>query len=89
MALYRIAQEQIHNIRKYSKAQKANMVLKKNSGNVILCISDNGVGFDDSKKPRGIGLRNIKSRVEFYSGKMRLFTAPGKGCKLIVMIPAA
>jgi two-component system sensor histidine kinase UhpB len=89
LALYRIAQEQINNIRKYSGAKKVNIVLKEKSNYITLCISDNGIGFDASKKSKGIGLRNIKSRVEFYSGKMHLVTAPGSGCKLVVMIPAA
>jgi signal transduction histidine kinase len=45
------------------------------------------VGFDATKKAKGIGLKNIQSRVEFYSGTMEIITAPGKGCRLEISIP--
>jgi len=87
LMLYRIAQEQINNIRKYSKAKNAVLTLNKDRSNIILTISDNGVGFDPSKKANGIGLKNVKSRLEFYSGKMKLIAAPGQGCTLEVIVP--
>jgi len=52
-----------------------------------LTIADNGVGFDTSQKSKGIGLKNIKSRVDFYSGSMNVISAPGQGCTLEVCIP--
>lgn len=87
LTIYRIAQEQLNNIRKYSRAKRAVLSLNKDSGNIIFSISDDGIGFDPGKTSEGIGLRNIKSRVEFYAGKMALVTAPGKGCRLEVMLP--
>ena len=87
LTIYRIAQEQLNNIRKYSRAKRAVLSLDKDSGNIIFSISDDGIGFDPKKKSKGIGLRNIKSRVDFYAGKMALVTAPGKGCRLEVMLP--
>jgi signal transduction histidine kinase len=87
LMLYRIAQEQINNIRKYSMAKNALLTLNRNGKNVVLSISDNGVGFDPAKKANGIGLKNVKSRVEFYSGKMNLVSAPGAGCRLEASVP--
>jgi signal transduction histidine kinase len=87
LTIYRIAQEQLNNIRKYSRAKRAVLSLNKDSRNIIFSISDDGIGFDPKKTSQGIGLRNIKSRVEFYAGKMALVTAPGKGCRLEVMLP--
>jgi len=40
---------------------------------------------DDAKK--GIGLANIKRRVESLSGKLRIESSPGKGCVIEVLIP--
>ena len=56
-------------------------------GFLNLSIADNGVGFDKLKKDNGIGLRNIRSREEFYSGNMNIISSPGKGCRLEVTIP--
>jgi signal transduction histidine kinase len=50
-------------------------------------IADNGVGFNTNEQSSGIGLKNINSRINFYSGKMNLVSAPGKGCTLEVSIP--
>jgi two-component system sensor histidine kinase UhpB len=87
LMLYRIVQEQLNNIIKHARASKAAVELKSDAGSVILLIKDNGVGFDPSKKPTGIGLKNIRSRVEFYSGQLHLESAPGKGCSLEIIIP--
>jgi two-component system sensor histidine kinase UhpB len=87
LMLYRIAQEQINNVLKYSKARKVVMTLNAGPTNIFLSISDNGVGFDPKKKAKGIGLKNILSRVEFYSGKLDILSAPGKGCTIEVTIP--
>jgi two-component system sensor histidine kinase UhpB len=52
-----------------------------------LTITDDGVGFDTTKKPRGIGLRNIASRVGFYDGVVNIESRPGHGCMLQASIP--
>jgi signal transduction histidine kinase len=85
--LYRIVQEQLNNIIKYAKASEVNIRLKQQDDQLILFISDNGVGFDVHEQSNGIGLKNINSRVNFYSGKMHLASAPGEGCTLEVSIP--
>jgi len=87
LILYRIAQEQLNNIIKYAKAKKVVIALTTDNNNLILSVTDNGVGFDTTQKSKGIGLKNISSRVEFYSGSMNIDSAPGKGCTLEVYIP--
>jgi two-component system, NarL family, sensor histidine kinase UhpB len=87
LMLYRIAQEQLNNIRKHAKANKATITLRTETGNLFFSIADDGTGFDQTVKARGIGLKNISSRVDFYSGKMAIITAPGKGCIIEINIP--
>lgn len=89
LMLYRIVQEQMNNINKYSKATEALIHLKviDSLQQVCLSISDNGQGFDPAQKNKGIGLKNIQNRAEFYSGEMRIVSAHGKGCTLEVYIP--
>ncbi len=85
--LYRIAQEQLNNIRKYAKAEKAVIILRTEDDNLFFSIADNGIGFDPKQKAHGIGLRNINSRVDFYSGRMDIISAPGQGCAININIP--
>lgn len=87
LILYRIVQEQMMNINKYAEATKVNVRLHRYENGLELSITDNGKGFDTKKKATGIGLRNIKSRAEFYEGTMKVTSAPGKGCTLVVFIP--
>jgi two-component system sensor histidine kinase UhpB len=85
--IYRIVQEQINNISKHAKAKTIIIHLKAKDAHLNLSITDDGVGFDTTKKDNGIGLRNIQSRVEFYSGNMNIISSPGQGCRLEVTIP--
>ena len=55
----------------------------------MLAISDNGVGFDTSKKRKGIGIDNIKSRAATYNGMADFVSQPGQGCVLNVTFPVA
>lgn len=90
LMLYRVVQEQLNNITKYAKADEAFITLKKESKVLFLTIADNGVGFDTNKKSTGgIGLTNMKSRIEFYSGTLNIISAPSKGCKLEISIPSS
>ncbi|MEJ8842840.1 PAS domain-containing protein [Lacibacter sp. H375] len=87
LMIYRIVQEQLNNILKYAKATEVTIRLQETDNHLILFIHDNGVGFDVQQQGNGIGLKNINSRVNFYSGKMQLASAPGEGCTLEVSIP--
>jgi two-component system sensor histidine kinase UhpB len=87
LVLYRIAQEQLNNIGKYAKASHVVITLRADEMEVFFSIDDDGVGFDVTRKSKGIGLKNIRSRVDFYAGKMMIVSAPGKGCSLTITIP--
>lgn len=85
--LYRVAQEQLNNIRKYARAKNAIISLATDNRQLSFSIADDGVGFDTTKKAKGIGLKNISSRVDFYSGDIQINSEPGKGCELEISIP--
>ncbi len=87
LMLYRIVQEQLNNIIKYANASEVIIRLQQQGNNLNLFIHDNGIGFDIDQQGTGIGLKNINSRVHFYSGKMELTSSPGQGCTLEVSIP--
>jgi two-component system sensor histidine kinase UhpB len=87
LMLYRIVQEGVHNIQKYASAAKASITLNLSEERVDLQIADNGAGFDLSDKRTGIGFRNIRSRIQLFSGSLDIDSAPGLGCRLRVQIP--
>ncbi len=89
LMLYRVVQEQLTNITKYAKATDVLITLNRTNNVLFLTIADDGVGFDTKKRSKGgIGLSNMKSRIEFYSGTLNIISAPSKGCKLEISIPS-
>lgn len=85
--LYRILQEQLNNIVKYSKATEVTVTLTLHQGVISFSIYDNGLGFDIKTKSTGIGMENIRRRANLLSGEFRLNSAPGEGCEIEVDIP--
>ncbi len=71
----------MNNISKYAKANVIVIHLKEKSGYLELSVLDDGIGFDTGKKGSGIGLRNIQSRAELYSGSMNVLSSPGQGMR--------
>lgn len=85
---YRIIQEAIQNINKYSKAKNVKIAFDLIEDNVCLTIEDDGVGFDaDSKSAAGIGLKNMKSRVSKLNGNFDIKSAVNKGTKISIFVP--
>ena len=85
--VFRMVQEQLNNILKHAKATKVIISLTQNKKFVILTISDNGIGFDTTKKQKGIGIANIKSRAASYNGTAEFISQPLQGCVLNVTFP--
>jgi two-component system sensor histidine kinase UhpB len=84
LIVYRIVQEQLNNVLKHSKADRVVINLKQYTNHVHLTIRDNGCGFDTADQKPGMGLNNIRNRIEVFDGRMEIDTAPGKGCMLEV-----
>lgn len=85
--LYRIAQEQLRNIIRHSKANTIEIKIYVEREFFKMEISDNGIGFDESKIKKGIGLANIKRRVELFNGELQINSTINEGCNLIAIIP--
>lgn len=85
--IFRIVQEQMNNIIKYSKANEVNIVLARNEENILLTIADDGVGFDINSPRKGIGLHNIASRTDVYNGILDIQSSPGNGCVMNIRFP--
>lgn len=86
IAIFRIVQEQLCNILKHANATVVVIQLEVIKGMVCLSIKDDGVGFDLEKCKKGLGLRNIYNRVEYYGGTIRIHTSEGHGCEMIVTL---
>lgn len=87
LTLFRIVQEQLNNIVKHARASRVLIRISLEGKDLVLTVTDNGVGFDVSRHRKGVGITNIISRTELFNGKVDIQAAQGEGCTLTVTIP--
>ncbi len=91
IALYRIVQEALANVRRHARASRVRIRLSRR-GNIIRCtVSDNGVGFDPAATIQsalpGLGLLGIRERLNALGGTLRIQSAQGRGTRLEIRAP--
>jgi signal transduction histidine kinase len=86
-ALYRIAQEALHNIVKHADASAVTLRLLKQESELILEVVDDGKGFDPiGPFPGHLGLRSIQERADQLGGVFIIESAPAQGTRLWIRI---
>lgn len=91
--IYRLVQEALSNIRKHSGATQVDVRLIASHPDIIVRISDNGIGFDaeswdgPASSERGMGLKGMAERVALLGGRFEIRSNPGEGCRIAVWIP--
>jgi len=96
ISIYRIVQESLTNASKHAQAKNISVNLQLDckdpdgSGVLNLKIADDGIGFNRNEVHfNGMGLINMRERVEALSGEFRLISNTGKGVDTLVCIPLA
>ncbi|MBI9046328.1 MAG: hypothetical protein JEZ06_17680 [Anaerolineaceae bacterium] len=85
--LFQICREGFHNIIKHANVEKAKCKIHRFKKGTQIIIEDKGLGFNDKFKKDGMGLDNMRLRLEEYSGNLTIESLPELGCKLIIEIP--
>jgi signal transduction histidine kinase len=89
MTLLRIAQEALTNVAKYAQADQAILSLQLEENAIRLTIQDNGVGIEslpESTRPGNHGLTIMRERAEAVGGNLKIFSTPGTGTRIEVMV---
>lgn len=84
--VFRIFQEAINNINKHAEADLVSITCTKSYDHIEIIISDNGKGFEITDKSKGIGLKNIQSRITRLNGKFNLVSGQ-EGTQVELKIP--
>ena len=87
--VYRIIQECMQNILKHADAGKVDISINLENGELDVAIEDDGVGFDKdlAEQSEGMGMRNLRSRVDFLNGKLDINSQQGRGTVIAFYIP--
>ena len=85
--IYRIIQESMQNIFKHANAKVIKISISLEKDLICLDIIDDGNGFDTTKSKKGIGLKNMRSRVEDIQGAISFSSKSNSGTLVSVKIP--
>jgi PAS domain S-box-containing protein len=90
LAMYRIAQEALTNVVKHAEARNVTVRIIRGYPDLILTIEDDGKGFTpdgEEFRGKGLGIINMRERVEGMGGRFRIYSVPGKGTRIRAAIP--
>jgi signal transduction histidine kinase len=85
--LYRILQEALQNVIRYADAKTITLNFSVEKNNLIVSVNDNGIGFDVNKRKKGIGIKNMKSRIQKLNGVFSIHSEIDKGTIIHFRIP--
>ncbi len=89
VALLRMAQESLTNVRRHAGATRVEVALVYTVDSVSLRISDDGKGFDPTQPLQGYGLAGIRARAQGIGGAATVEAAPGAGTVIRIEVPVA
>lgn len=89
LALFRIVQEALNNVKWHSQATKVSVRLVKENNHIELKVKDNGIGVkkDDLKRTSSFGIIGMRERASLLGGQLDVRTAPNKGTSVSVHFP--
>lgn len=86
-AIFRITQELINNVVKHSQATAISLLLKKTATFIVFRFEDDGVGFEEEKIKKGIGLTSVFTRIELLNAQLEVDSVPASGTVVSIRIP--
>ncbi|MDR7522905.1 MAG: histidine kinase [Armatimonadota bacterium] len=92
LALYRVAQEALTNVRRHAGARQAWVRLHRAGSRVVLEVEDDGSGFDPARARSGtggLGLAGMRERIALVGGRLDVRSAPGGGTTIVAQVDLA
>jgi two-component system sensor histidine kinase DegS len=91
VALFRIVQEALHNVRKHAGASRARVAAARRAGALVVRVEDNGRGFDPALAAtrETFGLTSMRERAALIGADLAISPRRGGGTAVVVRVPAA
>jgi signal transduction histidine kinase len=87
-AVYRVAQEALHNALRHSGADDIEITLSRTARGAVLTVTDDGHGFSPGAPARGLGLASMRERAAAVGATLSVSSAPGAGTTVRLAMPA-
>jgi signal transduction histidine kinase/ligand-binding sensor domain-containing protein len=79
IVVFRVAQESLNNVRRHAQAREVRMLLEFVGDHWLLTVSDDGKGFDPTRRHAGYGLLGMEERAGLVGGSLEISAHPGTG----------
>jgi signal transduction histidine kinase len=79
--------EALNNVAKYSSATAVDIELRRDGGELVFAVRDDGVGFDPTAARRGTGLQGMTDRVDAIGGSLDIRSSPSSGTTVEGRVP--
>ena len=87
-ALILISREALHNVVKHAGADRVEIGLDVDAGQMLLLIADDGRGFDPTlSRPGHFGMQSMRERAAVFGGTLELVSTQGVGTQICVRVP--
>lgn len=87
-ALYRVAQEALHNVVKHARAGNVRIAIERSAGRLAMEVTDDGQGFDPgSVRAASLGLAGMRGRIEALEGRLAIDSRLGEGTRVSADVP--
>ena len=89
LLIFRVVQEALHNVERHSGATQVHLGLNFNQETLAVSIADNGQGMSSFGPPMetGLGLRGMDERTKLLKGSLIIESQPGRGTKIVLLVP--
>jgi PAS domain S-box-containing protein len=93
IVLFQASRELLVNVVKHASASHIHVLVRRDGDAMRIIVEDNGIGFDPRQlaaarhSPKSFGLFNIRERVEYLGGKLKIRSAPGQGTRITLIAP--
>lgn len=88
----RVVQEALTNVHKHARLGRVTVGLERHGGRAVVCVHDDGPGFDLDSTPSGqhrFGLKVMEARARRINGELSVESAPGQGTTVMLRWPTA
>jgi PAS domain S-box-containing protein len=82
-----VVREALTNARRHSSARRVRVVLGATEEEIVVEVSDDGVGFDPRQSTQSVGLGAMRERTALLSGRLEVFSEPAEGTTLRLRVP--
>ncbi len=87
LSIYRVIQELLHNTIKHAKANEILIQINTEDEELVIQFEDDGTGYDTNNlKRKGMGLENIKSRINYLKGQISVHSKEGEGTSTLIHV---